>query len=250
MPTEPVSTLPVLEALCFALDHRPAAEDDSTPLGSHEGLAMLTLLGRRAGVLGITPTAALSIAPALADALSVAEHKVTEGVRGTLQMVSMEGYVAGREERLLREGAERAAGALTWTTLAPRCLALWLAGEHEPEALRSVADDFGRELLRQDAASCLVDVTRLSEPTLERAREVMGVAHTARTLGVACFLVGASAAWQRLLFSDAFEAAPVQRFDTTEAALPDALAAAGVVMKPAKGWFSLKPGRSRRGDRH
>lgn len=226
---------PVLEALSFALEQEGVREA-RVPLRSHEGLAMLTLLGRRAGIVGLTPTAALSLAPALGEALDEAGHDVTEAVTTTLQMVSMEGYVAGREERLLAESVDRAAGALGYVELSPGCMALLLAGLHDPQSLRLVGDDFSRQLLRRDVRACVVDIARLQEPSAERAAELLAVVHTAATLGVRSWVAGDRERWAHVLSDARLDAAEAQWAASFKDALPRALSAAGWHLRRERHW--------------
>jgi hypothetical protein len=177
---------PVLEAL---------SEGAAATTGSscHEAYALLTLLGRRAGVLGATPTAALSLAEALAAALIAGGIALATEVQRELGMVMLEGYCAGRDERnthLLRTSVARGQRSLR---LAPRCHCLVISGPLEEDALRATLEEAARDLLRHDAVSCLVDLDKLDCPASEAAaRAVLELCLAGRSLGGTVVLVGVS----------------------------------------------------------
>src|SRR5687768_10169223 len=144
-------TRPVVEALLFATSSGAA---DANAIEHHEGLAMVTLLGRRVGALGATPSAALALVPSLAAGFRESGRTLPPALHGPLQAMCMEGYVAGREEHLVREHANRFAESQPVVKIAPRVLALFLSGEHESEDLAEVVDRLGRQMLAANAVSC------------------------------------------------------------------------------------------------
>ena len=184
---------PAVEALLFA--QGAGAPDDAASLEHHEGLAMVTLLGRRAGTLGVTPTAALGLVNGLANGFASVDRPLGVALLRALRAVFLEGYVAGREDLLNTAAAERAADAQAFVAVVPGCLALLLAGEQEADVIEEVVERFGRALLASDAKACIIDVSRLSSPTPDRAAEVLAADGAARMLGVSCVFVGTPEPW-------------------------------------------------------
>jgi len=208
---------PAIEALAFALDQN--AEGDLSRIEHHEGLAMVTLLGRRAGGLGATPTAAIHIVPAIVRALRESGRDVPESLSRPLTAMCFEGYVAAREDALRDVQAAQAIESAAIVRVVPRCLALVLSGALDPEVLAEIVERLGRKMLRYDAAAAVVDITQLEGPDKDRAAEVFGAHSTARMLGATCVFAGVSEAW--------LDAAREARVDldviTREASFGDAL---------------------------
>jgi hypothetical protein len=188
-----LEAVPAIDALAFALDQN--AEGDLSRIEHHEGLAMVTLLGRRAGALGATPTAAIHLVPALVNALSESGRKVPEELVRPLTAMCFEGYVAAREEGLREAQAAASIDNAAIVRLVPRGLGLILAGEHEEEVLAEIVERLGRKMLKHDAAAAVVDISRLEGATKERAAEVFGAHGAARMLGATCVFAGASQPW-------------------------------------------------------
>jgi hypothetical protein len=177
---------PVLETLA-----RTAANQGVT--GSHEAYALLSLLGRRAGWLGATPSAAFVVLRALVTALSSAGLEPSAEFREQLNMVLIEGYCAGRDERVSSELRASVARSQVSISLAPRCRYLAPAGPLEVEALEQVLDEAARAFLRDDGVSCLLDVARLeSQPTERVARALLEFCLQCRSVGGSLVLTGVS----------------------------------------------------------
>lgn len=168
---------PVLEALAEVA----AAPEPHPQL--HEAYALLTLLAHRAGLLGATPSAAMGLASAIVASLQAGGVPVSPAFQRELGMVVVEGYSQGRDERVTRELKQAARAGQVCVRLAPGCHAAFLSGPLEPEALEEVLDGLARELLRDDARSCLLDVSRLTSEPESAARLVINFAHMARSLG-------------------------------------------------------------------
>jgi len=232
---------PVLEALLFA---SASGQGDDVHASEHrEGLAMLTLLGRRAGVLGATPTAALAIVPALRAALEASSVALSPRVERALAAVCIEGYVAGREERIVREAADRAARTQTIVRVAPRCLALFLTGEHEAEALHAITDRLGRSLLADGAEVCVVDITGLERADPSCAAEVFAVDVTARMLGTLAIFTGVTDEWRRAAESARVPLELLTMEPSFEAGLKRALQRVDLeIRKPSRLFRSWRPG--------
>ncbi|MFT3922649.1 MAG: hypothetical protein QM778_08960 [Myxococcales bacterium] len=179
---------PVLEALAQL---GPGASDDTC---CHEAYALLTLLGRRAGVLGATPTAALALLQALFAALSEEDSALSSELEMRCQVVVLEGYCAGRDERVTAELRASVAKHQVSLSLAPRCRYLALAGPLELDALEQVLDEAARDFLRDDALACLLDVSRLDGwPSERMARALLEFCLACRALGGSVVMVGLGA---------------------------------------------------------
>lgn len=181
---------PAIDVLASSL--RVGRGERADAIEHHEGLALVTLLGRRAGHLGVTPTAALALVPAITAALG---RDVPDGLLRALHSVCLEGYVAGRDEALGEDSRRRLAQVQPILALGARCFALVLVGEHEAEALSAVVDRFARRLLQSDALVGIVDLENLLEPAPDRAAEVFGAHAAARMIGAQLIFSGASEAW-------------------------------------------------------
>ncbi len=168
---------PVFDALS---DPRPDAGQDA----DHEGLALLTLLSRRAGLLGATPTAAVALERAIDAGLRAGAASLEAPAAAHLGMVIFEGYVAGRDERMTRELRSAAVKALTLVAVAPSAFALIAAGRFEADDLAPRLEELERELLRTDARCLILDVTQLDAASDDVPRLFCGLLTTARSLGV------------------------------------------------------------------
>lgn len=184
---------PVVESLLIAAEADP--HERARVLDHHEGLAMVTLLGRRAGMLGATPTAALGLVRALFASFEEVGCPVPAELYDDLVALCMEGFVAGREERLLDRTETVASEAQPIVRIADRVLLLFLCGTHPAERIEQVVDRFGRVMLQLEARAGLVDLSRLSDPTPDRAAEVFAAHSAARMLGADCIFTGVSDAW-------------------------------------------------------
>lgn len=224
---------PVLSALATAI----ARGGDLSGPEHHEALAMVTLLGRRAGNLGATPTAALTLVPALAHALGPGGASLADG---PLTALCMEGYVAGREERIREEAVQIARDAAPLGMLAERCAGLFLGGQLTAEAIAELVDRLGSLMLRSDAAAAVVDVGRLRSPDRERAAEVVAADGTARMLGARCVFVGLEP-WLAELGPDALDRDLLLREPDLASGLRHALDLAGISLRAQR----TLPGRLR-----
>ena len=188
-----VEARPAISSLLVVADCD--ASDRIGVLDHHEGLALVTLLGRRAGVLGATPTAAVSIVPALFDSFAFAGAELPSDLQHDLATLCVEGYVAGREEHLVERHETALADAQCAATIAQGCALLTLAGDLSAEALEQAVDRFGRRMLKADTKAAVVDMSRLERPAPDRAAEVFGADAAARMLGARCIFTGVTDAW-------------------------------------------------------
>jgi len=217
---------PVIEALAMGIVDGPGGDPELTE--HHEALAMVTLLGRRAGALGVTPTAAMAIAGAMGAGLARIGLTVSEKLGGALATLSVEGYVAGREDALREQHEAASVENVVTLAIVPRVFALILCGDHEPEAIAEIVEGFGRRLLKGDAVAAIVDISGLTEATEEGAVEVFAAHSTARMLGVTCLFVGVSDSWLEAAKEKRVELDLVRIEETFEDALRAAL--------PLSGW--------------
>jgi len=223
---------PVLEALYVAFTPHEG------PRAVHESYALLSLLGRRAALLGATPGAAIAIVEAVCAALREVGAALDPALVSELSVVVVEGYCLGRDERITRELRETSAQSQVAIELGRGCIAIFLGGLHAECDLAPELERHARELLRADAKSCLLDVSRLVRIDEELARALGRFCAIAGQLGVTTFVVGASA-WLREQFAgwplvrDA--ATFVDEYDRAQAL---ALAAAGLHLKRRR-WARL-----------
>lgn len=205
---------PAVQALLFATS-TPRAENPES-LEHHETLAMFTLLGRRVAVLGGTPTAALRLVSMLLAAIRECEWPVPFYLDETLSTVAMEGYVRGREERILGEAARQAVGRIPMVSLAEGCIAVLPRGAYDSEHLAAAMEELGRRMFREDMRACLVVLDGLEDVTAATARALLSVHEYARTLGVTAVFAGMDSR-----FAEAADRAGVDRSRLTLA--PDAV---------------------------
>jgi hypothetical protein len=143
--------------------------------------------------LGITPSAAVAALGAAIEALQLAHVAVSAEWRAQLLMVVMEGYSAGRDERVTAALKQAAVQGQVSFLLAPRCHVGFLAGPLEPEGVESVLEELARSLLRSNAQSSVLDLSRLQGPLAEAtARALVGYCLSARALGASVILSGAA----------------------------------------------------------
>ena len=188
-----VEARPAISSLLVVADCE--ADERDRALDHHEGLALVTLLGRRAGVLGATPTAAVSIVPTLFESFALAGAPLPSDLAHDLATLCVEGYVAGREERLVEDHEVAMAEAQCAATITQGVALLTLSGDLSAESLERTVDRFARSMLKADTKAAIVDMTRLEGAAPDRAAEVFGADAATRMLGVCCIFTGVSDAW-------------------------------------------------------
>lgn len=233
---------PVLEALF--LSFVPC----SGPRALHESYALLTLLGRRAALLGATPGAALAIVDAVRAGLCAVGVEVTAEVASELSLVVVEGYCAARDELVTRELREAAARSQVAVRLGPRCVAVYLAGRHLESDLWPQLERLARGLLHEDTKSCLLDVSRLEvQHDPDVARALGRFCALAGSLGVSTVISGADRALEEQFTRYRLSSETLCFSDDYDRAQALALATAGLQLKPRRRWARLlrsnRPGR-------
>lgn len=215
---------PAIHALHFALTMETTHDESS--LDHHEGLAMVSLLGRRAALLGASPAALRRIVPGLKAIFPELPATYAEHLADS----ALEGYVRGKEEALMSQAADNAIKGLVLLEAVPRVWVFVLAGEHDPEALQARAEDVGRELFAREASACVIETSKLEAPTRSRAAAVLDVYESARLVGAYAVVTGASPGWRAL-----FAELPVQEVelaDTFHEGFERALGHAGSTLRP------------------
>ena len=197
-------------------------------LDQHEALAMATLLGRRAAVLGATPSGATLVVPALCAAL---KRPLRASLRRALEVAVMEGFVLGREEMVRAAAARSAAAALAPVRLTERSFLLMLAGTHEPELLEEVLDEFARQVLRADALSSLIDVRGLQPIDRATVSVVFAAQASARMIGAQCIFSGVDARWREAMRSAAIREDDLETYERFRPALHAVLAREGLEVR-------------------
>lgn len=233
------------------LEVQPAVEDllpasgeapDLAAPEHHEGLALVTRLGRRAAELGITPTAAAGVAPSLVDAFRADGLALPPSAQDTLAGLCLEGYVGAREERGEARAGARAAAATGIIEPVTGCVALVLAGHHPAEQLSAIVDRFGRRAHQRDARACIVDLTDLEPPDPDQAVEVFGADAVCRMLGATCIFAGVEATWREAARAAGVDDALLQLEPTFARALERALEPMGYELRARRGWLGRRKG--------
>lgn len=192
-----------------------------------EASALANLLGRRAGLLGLTPGGVLAVAPALVD--SVDDN--AEDVLHTLNALCLEGYVAAREEVSAQQGAERAAAAIAQCMFAQGCVGVFVRGDQDADAMEARLSEIARDLLDRDAKACVVHAARLIRPSRDRAMKLFSLAYSCRLLGVRCIYSAVGDDWLKAAEEGGFDLNEVEVDPSFESALNKVLAHCGLQVR-------------------
>jgi len=220
---------PVFEALS-----EPVLGAGSEP--DHEALALLNLLSRRAGLLGATPAAALGLCRGIEAALKGAEQPLAASAVDQLALVILEGYVAGRDERVTCDLRRASVEGLALLPIAPPAFALVVAGHFQADDLWPRLEEIERELLRADARALALDVRSLRYEGDDVPRLFCGLLITSRSLGVSAFVCGLEAHEQRPWLDAGLGAIELERVPTFDQAVAKALACVELELKPRRRW--------------
>ena len=155
---------------------------------SHESQTMVTLLGRRLGQLGVSPLTMSYLLPAITTALAEQGASLPAALAAQLNGMCTEGYLRAVQETLATSHQEEMTLGVPIIHPIPGCAALILTHGLTVDAATEVADRFGRILLKKDAKSAIVDVSRVRDKDV-RNTAIHTSADAARMLGVLCVVV-------------------------------------------------------------
>ncbi|MEM9863230.1 MAG: hypothetical protein AAF938_16665 [Myxococcota bacterium] len=218
---------PAIESLVMALSIGRA--DDVESLSHHEGVAMVTLLGRRAAILGVTPSGADRVMRALRRAFDDVELSVPESAIDALSLGSLEGFVRGYEERLRDAVETEVESQLVARALVPGVLYLPLHGPIGAEALGRAGESLGRAMHRADASAAIVDLNGLHPKERRIVAAVASADEGARMLGASLHFAGVNGEWANAF--KALEPHVLRLHETLQAAFESALEDSGLVVK-------------------
>ena len=190
--TEVAPVIPLLTELSFEV--RAGGNFEAFEL--RECFTVLTLLGRRLALLDLTPSAAVAIVDLALSATSTGDERRTAAFRQRARSAVVEGFVMGREERVVESAAARASKPVRPLRIDESTFALVVSGVHDATSLGELVDALGRAMLDADASIAIVDLTQLGEPNRDRARAVFAAEEIARMLGAICIFSGVDPRWR------------------------------------------------------
>ncbi len=192
-----------------------------------ECLTVLTLLGRRLALLDLTPTAAVQVVQLALRAADDTEGLPARRFAERAVAAAIEGFVLGREERVLQQRDTQAAKHLRPIRIDEKIFALIISGVHEPSTLSEHVDALGRAMLDADVEIAIVDLSQLGEANREGAGAMFAADEVVRMLGGLCFFSGVDARWKAAIADARIEVDPMRITKSFAAALVAARAAAG-----------------------
>ncbi len=188
-------TAPLLPLL-IELSQEERAAGDYESFQFRECLTVLTLLGRRLALLDLTPTTAVQVVQLALRAADDSEALPARRFAERAVAAVIEGFVLGREERVLQQHETRAAKHLGPIRIDDKIFALIISGVHEPSTLGEQVDALGRAMLDADAEIAIVDLSQLGEANRDRAAAMFAADEVVRMLGGSCFFSGVDARWK------------------------------------------------------
>ena len=211
-------TAPLLPLL-NELSEEERAAGDYESFQFRECLTVLTLLGRRLALLDLTPTAAVQVVQLALRAADDSEALPARRFAERAVAAVIEGFVLGREERVLQEHETGAAKHLGPIRIDDKIFALIISGLHEPSTLSEHVDALGRAMLDADAEIAIVDLSQLGEANRDRAAAMFAADEVVRMLGGLCFFSGVDARWKAAMADARIALDPMQITETFAAAL-------------------------------
>lgn len=175
---------PVLESVAEGL----AGEGDS--LDGHESLALLALLGRRAAMLGVSPSGLVAMASAIAATFGAENSAVSRAIAFAV----VEGFGRGIEEKTREDLEDVLCSRIPIVNLTEDILALRLIGPIPAGKLERRATEFARRLHRGDAKAAFLDLQGIA-PERSMLRVLTTVLDGTILLGIPCVCVGEDAWW-------------------------------------------------------
>lgn len=203
---ETAPLLPLLSEL--PAEERVAGDYESFQF--RECLTALTLLGRRLALLDLTPTAAVQVVQLALRAADDSEELPTRRFVERAVAAVIEGFVLGREERVLQDHETRAAQHLGPIRIDDKIFALIISGVHEPSTLSEHVDALGRAMLKADVEIAIVDLSQLGEANRDRAAAMFSADEVVRMLGGVCFFSGVDARWKAAIADARIALEPMQ----------------------------------------
>lgn len=218
-------TAPLLP-LVSELSEQEREAGDYESFEFRECLTVLTLLGRRLALLDLTPTAAVQVVQLALRAADESEGLPARQFAERAVAAAIEGFVLGREERVLQQREAQAAKHVHPLRIDEKIFALIISGVHEPSMLSEHVDALGRAMLDADAEIAIVDLSQLGEANRDRAAAMFAADEVVRMLGGFCFFSGVDARWESAIADARIDVDPMQITESFGAALAAARAAA------------------------
>lgn len=175
---EAIDTL--LDESVGALESIAAASSESADPAAaafRDAATWLLRLGRRAAELGLSPTAAGTVVPALGEAMPLG-HAIFVALAGAF----LEGFVQAREERLRDQEVSATADASPMLALGDVVLAI-PTGRLGEDGVRRYRERLERTLFRMGARAVIVDCSHLVDADGDTMAEVFALDEGSRMLG-------------------------------------------------------------------
>lgn len=233
-----IEAQPAIHALIFAISTDRA--EDPTALEHHETMAMVALLGRSIAIEGTTPTAAHGVIPALLAALRAEGFAVPRTLDEPLDVVFLEGFVRGRDEKLRTEWAKRALEHVVLLQLGDRVGLVVVRGEHDAEALAERLEALAREAFARELEALVIDASA-SESALEAvAGPLLHFAETVASVGMrVCFVGPKAEEWARFVRAE-FAASLPEAVASARRGSGFASRAERSLVLPLRAWFRAR----------
>jgi hypothetical protein len=188
-------------AVLALLDALPVASPDRAERASfafRECLTAITSWGRRLALLDLTPTSVLQIVDLSLEATGLAGSPAAGHFERRAAAAAIEGFLMGREERVLQLAEKRAAEPVRPVPLKEGVLGLFVSGVHDSSVLIGCVEALGRSMLDTGAQTAIVDFSQLGEPSRNRAAAMFSADEVARMLGGICFFTGLDWRWKEI----------------------------------------------------
>ncbi len=187
---------PTAHALIFALTMESAL--DETSLEHHECVAMTNLLGRRAALLGASPTTAAAIVNELCRAIGEIVKPIPLEYVETLSASLAEGYARGLREaessRLMS-----AFGAHLPVLQVGEVRVYTLAGPLPVDLVQERLEAWGKEIFRSEIPAVVLDISGLPLGSESMAATIAELDAAATVGGARCAFSGVRAEWKVLI---------------------------------------------------
>ena len=155
---------------------------------SYESQTMVTLLGRRLGQMQLSALTMSYLLPTITQSLCDHQRPLPTALATQLNGMCTEGYVRAVQEAQDTQHQEAMAESVPVVFPIPGCAALILTEGLSVDSAAEVADRFGRILLKKDAKSAIVDVSRVRDKDVRNAA-IQHAVEATKMLGVLCVVV-------------------------------------------------------------